>query len=406
MKKIIILLLIVVFVVSISFIGISCKRGTTETTTAVVTSEEETTTEETTGGEELDPRIAEVWARVDQFRVPIDPEFKGPNGETVTLDTDSLKLTVDEVKMIQEGNYKIAISWNTLNGEYFTAWRQGSLDCAEYLNMDIVAEASCEFDAAKQLSDIESMIPLNPDVIIASPIDPVGAAKGFKPAIDAGIKLAFISNIPEGYVKGRDYIGIATSNAWDWGVFAFELIYDIVGSGGKIAAMPTETNYWFNNVVTGAFLKEVEESDIDLLETAGYVTFDDAYKTATAIVLNHPDVEAIYIDFCTPGAGVINALKDAGRIEDIDLVTGAADEPGLLSLINGDFDGIAGDVTYLVGWNAVLEAAYGILGKEGPDYAVCPAIKITVDNIREVWAAGKGIPLPASVDEALKEKGL
>ena len=56
----------------------------------------------------------------------------------------------------------------------------------------------------------------------------------------------------------------------------------------------------------------------------------------------------------------------------------------------------------MVGFNAVLLACYGILGKEGLDYSVCPAVKFTLENMREIWKVGMGIPLPESVDKALK----
>jgi len=401
--------------IALSFSIVGCKTTAAETTAAETTAAEttaaETTAAETTAaeatasGSELDPKIAEVWARADQFRIPIASDFKGPNGETVTLDKDSLKLTVDEVKKIQEGNYKIATSWNTLDGEYFMAWRQGAIDCAKYLNLDIVAEASADFDYTKQLSDIESFIPLKPDVIISAPIDPVGSAQAFRPALDAGIKLAFVSNIPEGYVKGKDYIGVTTSSAHDYGAFAYEMLYDLVGSGGKVASITWNTVNWYTVYYQKVFYDLMAKGDLNLVQEEGYVDYDDAYKAANAIILKNPDIKAMWVDYATPGQGAINAIKDAGKINDIDIVTGPYDEPTLLSLVSGDVDGVNGDTTYLVGWDSVLLAAYGILGKEGPDYAICPAIKLTLKNIRDAWAAGTGIPLPESVDKALKEKG-
>ena len=164
------------------------------------------------------------------------------------------------------------------------------------------------------------------------------------------------------------------------------------------------TNYWFTNYYDEVFFKLVEESDLELVAKEGYVTFDDEYSVANGNILNHLDVQAIYVDYCTPGFGAVNDLKDNGR-EDIDLVVDGYDEHTLLALIDGSFDGVYSDVTYLVGFNAVLLACYGILGKEEPDYSVCPAVKFTLENMREIWKVGMGIPLPESVDKALKAKG-
>jgi ribose transport system substrate-binding protein len=414
MKKIIVICFLVIF--TFSLIGVGCKATTAETTSAEtaaaeVTSAETAAAAETTAVEEstqdenmLDPYIAKIWAGVDEFRKPIEASFKGPDGQKVTLDTESLPLTVAEVKKIQEGNYTIAFNWNTLSAEYFTVWRQGALDMAKYLNIKVVAESSCEFDAAKQQSDIESMIPLKPDVIGASPIDPVTAAGAFRPALDAGIKLSFVSNIPQDYVKGKDYIGLSTSNVYDYGRFAFELLRDSVESGAKVAVMPMVTNYWFTTYYQSVIWDLLSKSDLDVVSKTGYVTSADATAVANTILTANPDVKGIIIDYAMQSQDVVNACRDAGK-SDVKIITGGYDEPTLLNLVNGSLSGVYSDVTYLVGVNEVLVAAYGLLGKEGPEYAVCPAVKITLDNLRDVWAAGMGIPLPASLDVALKGKG-
>jgi ribose transport system substrate-binding protein len=399
MKKWVIYALSAAFLLSCAIVFIGADK---EETPPAPEKAEEAISEEDMN--KLDPYIADVWASADQFRYPIDPNFRGPHGEKVTLDTESLPLTVAEVKKIQNGNYKIAVSWNTLDAEYFMAWRKGTIDACEYLNIDIIAEASASFDPVKQLADIESFIPLKPDVIISAPIDTVTSAEAFRPALAQGIKLAFVSNIPDGYVRDKDYIGVATSNCHDYGVFAYELLHDFLGPGGKLAAMPWETNYWFTNYYNSVFFDLVDKGDLDLVVKAGYRTYDDSYAVANGIIMRHPEVEGIYVDYCTPGLGVINAIKDNKR-EDIILVVGGYDKPSLLALIDGDFDGLYSDITYLVGFNSVLLACYGILGKEGPEYAVCPAVKFTLENMRDIWNIGMRIPFPEEIDKALKAKG-
>lgn len=384
MKKIIVLCTIAVF--AIASIAIGSKAQASEEKDA------------------LSPVIAEIWESVDEYRTPIDPSFKGPNGETVTHDCDSLPLTNAEVEKVRKGNYKVAYSWNTLSSQYFQVWRQGALDAAKFLNMKIIAEASCEFDAAKQLTDIENFIPLKPDVIISSPIDQVGSAQAFRPALDAGIKLAFVSNIPKGYVKGKDYVGLVTCNAYDLGAFGFEMLYDLVGRGGKVAGIFMDTTYWLDNYLTAVFKKKVEESDLELLTWRGYVTYDDALTQANAIISTYPQVQGIWTNWIQSGQAVVNACENAGR-KDIIIIAGGYDEPTLLNMIDGKLHGIFSDATYLVGFNSILLAAYGFLGKEGPDYAVGPAVKIHVDNIRKIWASGLRIPFPESVDKALKAIG-
>jgi ribose transport system substrate-binding protein len=410
LKKIVIWILILAFVSTMALFGAGCKQQVAEETTAAettaaATTVAETTAAETTASNELDPWIAKVWAEVDQYRHPIPAGFKGPNGETVTLDVDSLKLTTAEVEKVKAMNLKVGLPWHVLQGEYFTAWQKGTHDACEYLNMKIVAETDAGFDPAKQKSDIESMMPLKPDVLIAAPADVTTGAEAFRPAVDAGIKLSLISNIPLGYKKGVDYIGLSTSNCHDIGVFANETAKELLGEGGKIGLLIWAQEYWFANYADSIVVDNIADYGLEVVDNQGFISGDDAYNAATAMILKYPDIDGFYITYMTPAISVAAACIDAQR-PDIKIITGSYDLPTLLNMAQGgNIQGITTDATYLVGVNSVLVAAYGFLGKEGPDYAVCPAIKMTLKNMREIWQIGMRTPIAPEVDEALKKAG-
>jgi len=423
MKKLFTGLLVSVFMVSMVFIGTGCTEETIPEAEEVVEESapaeeeveeaapaeevvEEEVEEEVTAEDELDPWIEELWAEVDEFRHPIPAEFKGPNGETVTSDVDSLILTTAEVEEIRAMNIEVGLPWHSLLGEYFTAWQKGTHDACEYLNMEIVAETDAVFDPTKQMTDVESMIPLNPDVLIAAPADVTTGAAAFQPAVDAGILLSFISNIPLGYERGKDFIGVSTSNCHDIGVFACETSKELLGEGGKIGLIIWAQEYWFANYADNIVVDQIEEGyGLDVVDNQGFVTPDDAYNVATSMILNNPDIEGFYITYMVPALSVATACIDAER-PDLKVVTGSYDLPTLLNMASGgNIAGITTDATYLVGVNSVIVAAYGMLGKDGPEYAVCPAIKMTLENMREIWELGMRIPLAEEVDEALKASG-
>ena len=72
----------------------------------------------------------------------------------------------------------------------------------------------------------------------------------------------------------------------------------------------------------------------------------------------------------------------------------------------GNIVGAGEDMTYNIGVDAVIQAAYGILGKKGPEYAVGPIMPVTPENVREAWALTKRIPIPPGLEEALRNAGL
>lgn len=128
-------------------------------------------------------------------------------------------------------------------------------------------------------------------------------------------------------------------------------------------------------------------------------------SAASAMILQHPDIQGFFVSFMIPASGVIEACRAAER-PDLKIVTGGSDLPTLLDMASsGNIVGLFEDSNYMVGVNSVVMAALGLLGKTGPEYAVSPGVKITLDNLREVWQITKRIPLPEEVDKVLKEKG-
>jgi ribose transport system substrate-binding protein len=415
-KKLLIFLLTFVLAVSMILIGTGCKKEAVVETTSAEATVAETTVAETTVAETtaaattedlnaLDPWTQELWTSVDKFRVEWDASFKGPNGEIVTWDKDSLKLTVGEVEKIKAGNYTVGLPWGSLGGDYFSVWRQGVLDACKYLNLEIIAETDAGFDPTKQKSDVESMLSLKPDVLICAPTDATTGAATFKPAVDAGILLSFVSIILTGYVRGKDYIGMTTANAYGEAILGCELAKQVFGEGGKIGLIQWSFDYWFTNYHDKVIRENIEKYGLKVLDTQGFVTPDDASSAASAMIMKYPDIEGFDVSYMTPAIAVAEACVSANR-PDLKIITGAYDAPTLVNMATGgNIKGFYTDTTYLVGVNSVLCAAYGLLGKEGPEFAVCPSLILTQENIRDVWTNYLKIPLPKAVDDALKAAG-
>ena len=232
--------LILVIVISIMMIATmtiaGCAQTEVEETTAAETTAAETTATETTAAETtaaedmtvIDPKIEELRAGMDKWRTE-NIKFDGPGGQKPAWDTE-LFLTKEEVAKIQEGNYKAALARHGSQGEYTEALYGGCIDYLKYLNFEVTADTSAEFDDAALKSNIETIMATQPDVIIGFPQNTITATEIFKPAVDAGIKLVFVSNLPEGFVHNQDYVGISTSQPYDQGVFMAQAIGE---SGAK-----------------------------------------------------------------------------------------------------------------------------------------------------------------------------
>jgi hypothetical protein len=209
-------------------------------------------------GQEVDPWITEVRRGLEKYRGTIDPSFKGPDGQTPTWDTE-LVLTVAEVEWIRKGNYKVAFNMDGAQGEYHEAMTKGIQDACDHLNMKLVAVTDAGFDPTKQKTDIETTLALNPDLIISAPVDKVSAAEAFRPAAESGVKLVFWSNQPNGYVRGKDFVGISTSMPYDQGVFMAQQLGQAVGRKGKIGIIYWEQDFWIVNIIDDIVREKIRE---------------------------------------------------------------------------------------------------------------------------------------------------
>ena len=81
----------------------------------------------------------------------------------------------------------------------------------------MVAQTDAGFDAARQQSDVETVLARNPSIILSLPVDPTTAAAVYDPALEAGVKLAFVDNSPAGYEHGRDYAAVVSDDLFQMG---------------------------------------------------------------------------------------------------------------------------------------------------------------------------------------------
>jgi ribose transport system substrate-binding protein len=165
----------------------------------------------------------------------------GPNGE-VGVPTAQITLTADEIQKVKDGKFKAAILWHT-SGDWVNAVGRGIKDTFASLGVTIVSETDAEFDAAKQASQVETVMALNPDIIITLVVDPVSGAQAYRKVIDAGKKLVLISNVPKDYVAGKDYVGVVSDDFFGIGTAAADLMGKALNGTGTVGYIFHDASY-------------------------------------------------------------------------------------------------------------------------------------------------------------------
>ena len=395
--------LIGLFIVLIIFVlSAACGGAPEESPT------EESPTEEVPVGEATSPPDEEPDATETGDSVPEDPAeigllTIGPNGEEATASSE-VSLTEEEIAQIQEGNYTAALLWHT-SAAFTEAVSQGAHDAFAEMGIEVVAETNAEFDTAQQANDVETAMALDPDIIISLVIDPVSGAEAFRPAVEQGVQLVFLSNVPEGYVHGEDYVGIVTDDLVGMGTAAAEILGDAMGGEGQVGYIFHDASYYVTNQRDQSFKAWIEARypGIEIVAEEGLADPAAAEELASAMLTRNPEITGIYAPWATPADGVLAALRAAGR-DDVSVVTLDLDTNVALDMVEGgNMAGIVADLAYELGRTMAVEGAYGLLGKEAPAFTVVPAIKVTNENLVEAWNESLAQDPPAQVMEALGE---
>lgn len=356
--------------------------------------------------DEPDPWIQEKRELEKPF-ITDDIKFTGVEGEIPEYDLD-LTLTKGQVADIQSRGLKGAYVDNNTAGEYSLAIIGGARETFEYLNIEMVAETSADFDPAKQASDVETVLALDPDVVIGYPVDPTSGTAVFQPIVDADIPLVCVSNRPKGYELGEDFVGISTNNPYDNAYKIVEIMVEQLPEDATVGIVTYEDEYFVLNVMDQAFKDGVAElaPGWTIIEQ-GFVDWQGVGGIATAMVQTNPEIEAFYTTWFDPAMVAVQDLKAIER-NDISVYTFGFNTPALIDLLDpeGMVKGLTSDLTWNVGMNSAIMCVYGLLGLEAPEMTVVPAVEVYPENIREVWSmAYRNVPIPAEVEEALEAAG-
>jgi ribose transport system substrate-binding protein len=325
---------------------------------------------------------------------------RGPNGESATP-ASTISLSAEDLAKIKQGNYTAALLWPS-SGDFIDAVNRGVKAEFDTMGISVVATADSRFDPAQQQNDVATATAKKPSVIISLPIDPATAAAVYRPALEAGSKLVFMSNVPAGFVQGKDYVSIATDDLAQMGQKAADLLAASIGGSGPIGYVYHDAAFYVTNQRDTAFKTAIEQNypGIRIAASAGIADPSKAEEVANAMLTKHPDLKGVYVTWSQPAEGVLSALRNAGNTS-TKLVTLDLSEPIALDMLaDKNVVGIVADEAYVLGQTLARLAGYGLLGRTAPPFVVAPAVGITKQNVAAGWMQSLHVAAPPQVLKA------
>ncbi|MCD8139180.1 MAG: substrate-binding domain-containing protein [Planctomycetaceae bacterium] len=310
----------------------------------------------------------------------------GPKGEKAAS-AETLTLTDAEIATVREGNYTAAICFHYSGDDWSRAQQQGLRDTFDKLGIRILAVTDANFKVEQQVSDIESVMALNPDILISIPVDPVSTAPAFKRAAELGMKIIFMDNCPDDVEHGKDYVSIVSADNYGNGVVAADIMAEALGGKGNIGVIYHDANYFVTNQRVTAFEKTIKEKypDITIIDRGG---FDDPNKVADiadAMFVRSPELNGIFANWDVPAEAVVSSAIAMGRDDIVVTTIDLGDNIARIIAQGGLIKGLGAQLPYDQGQAEATLAAYALLGKECPPYVAVPALPVTKGNILDAY---------------------
>ena len=330
------------------------------------------------------------------------PITTGPNGEPATP-AASVSLSNDEVAALQAGGYTAAFAWHELY-DWSSAVSRGAQDEFARLGIEVVAETNAGFDAARQTADVETVLTLNPSILISLPVDADAGKATYGKVAAAGTRLVFIDNAASGLTQGTDYVTTVTSDRAIIGAHTAEAMDAALDGSGKIGYIFHDANFQVTNQRDQAFVWNVENRfpGLEIVAEAGMADPARIEDIAHAMLTQHPDITGIYVPWTEPALGVLSVLRQLGR-EDVKIVSIDLNEPAALDMAKGGpIAALIADEAYGIGVAAARAAAASLLDRKVDPLLVAGAGIVRRENLADGWRASLNVEPPQSVLDALK----
>jgi ribose transport system substrate-binding protein len=330
---------------------------------------------------------------------------KGPHGEDPS-EASSVELTQAEIDQVKGMNATAAIVMHYGGDDWSAAQIAGLTQQFGELGIEIVATTDADFSPATQVSNIETVLALNPSIIVSIPTDPVATAEAYKKAADAGVKLVFMDNVPNDLTVGTDYVSVVSADNRGNGVVSAHLAAKALNCQGTIGLIFHDADFFVTRDRYEGFKEtiEAEYPGIEIVDEKGVTGPDfagQAQSNATAMLTQRPDLSAIWAVWDVPSEGVIAAARSAGR-DDLVIVTEDLGKNVAIQLAKDELiKGLGAQRPFDQGITEAKLAAYGLLGKEAPEYVALPALPVSHENVVEAWNEVYHADPPAEVTDSL-----
>lgn len=313
----------------------------------------------------------------------------GPNGETASP-ASAVTLTDAQVNQVKAMDATAAIVMHYGGNDWATAQIAGLKSEFGRLGINVIATTDANFKPDQQVSDIQTVMTKKPTIMVSIPTDPVATAAAYRSVTQAGTKLVFMDNVPQGFKAGTDYVTVVSADNEGNGEVAANLLAKNLGGKGNIGVIYHNADFFVTQQRYDGFQKVLKADfpGIKIVARQGIAGPDfagDAQTAANAMLSKNPNLDAIWAVWDVPAEGVMAAARAAGR-SDLKLVTEDLGLNVAIAMAKKQLViGLGAQRPFDQGVTEARAAALSLLGQQVPPYLAWNSLAVTHANVLDAW---------------------
>ena len=255
-----------------------------------------------------------------------------------------------------------------------------------------------------QKKQIESLLMLEPDIMIAFPVNHTLTQEVFEEVIRTKTRLIFMGHVPDRF-EGSGYVSCINVNERSNGRNIGRGLGDylLLNHKKNIGIIRYGHQFYTTNQRDLAVEQILREEYPELRICATEVFSKDEYEKTKELLMWHPEIDGIYVSWEGPAVKVLEALHDIDR-EDIAVATSDLDFSVALDMAKGGcIKVLSAQQPFEEGQAAALCAANDLLGKTVPSFIAVEPVFITIENLIKSWNTIYKTKAPKEIVQALQE---
>lgn len=239
----------------------------------------------------------------------------------------------------EKDSYTVGFSAQQSDHPWTIAFNE-SIEAEAKARGDKIIVTDAQGSTAKQISDVESLIAQQVDVIIISPREAKPLAEVTLKARDAGIPVFIVDRAVDSSVAeaGVDYVAYIGSDFYAEGARAGEWLAEQLPDGGDIIELAGTTGSSAADDRGSGFAEAIAGTGINVVATQdGDFVRDKGRQLMETLIQQYPDVKAVFAHNDEMALGAITALQAAGITPGKDILVVSVDgqREALQAIIDG-----------------------------------------------------------------------